>query len=167
MTPVEYCESDASGLERVRPLWTALNDHHHEHSRWFRKQYEQMIFEDRAAHFLAIARTGSLRVDIARDPEAGLDAGYCVSSLTPETIGEIESIFVLEAYREHAIGSTLVTRALAWMRAGGAARIRVSVAQGNEAAEGFYGRFGFLPRMTVLEIPPEETTTPPHPARKT
>ncbi|PKG31233.1 N-acetyltransferase, partial [Methanoregula sp.] len=48
-------------------------------------------------------------------------------------------------------GSELVSRALAWFREGHAQRIRVSVADGNEAAFAFYRKFGFFPRMTVLE----------------
>jgi ribosomal protein S18 acetylase RimI-like enzyme len=74
-----------------------------------------------------------------------------VSSLSPERGGEIESIFILERYRSLGIGSTLVNRALAWFSENCTVRNRVSVSDGNEAAEGFYKKFGFYPRMTVLE----------------
>ena len=44
-----------------------------------------------------------------------------------------------------------MTRAIAWLDNAGAVRKRVSVAYGNEAAGTFYRKFGFYPRMTVLE----------------
>jgi diamine N-acetyltransferase len=154
MTAAEYVVSDASSLETIRPLWTLLNAYHHQRSSSFQKHYEAMSFDDRKAHFSDLARTGSLRVDIARDPVTRRNIGYCVSSLSCEKTGEIESIFIEEQFRGHEIGSTLVSRALGWMNVGGAVKVRVSVAQGNEPAFDFYKKFGFIPRMTVLEIPP-------------
>jgi GNAT superfamily N-acetyltransferase len=110
-----------------------------------------MRFEDRKIFFERLAGTGSLRVDLAVDPETGRYIGYCVSSLSREKTGEIESIFVEERYRNLGVGSHLITRALGWLNAGGSVRNRVSVGDGNEDAFGFYQKFGFFPRMTVLE----------------
>jgi ribosomal protein S18 acetylase RimI-like enzyme len=42
-------------------------------------------------------------------------------------------------------------KALAWLNGKGAKKKIVSVAVGNEQAYGFYSRFGFLPRRTLLE----------------
>lgn len=153
MNAIEYVLTDASALESLRPLWTQLNEFHHRRANFFKSHYERMSFDERMAHFLNLARTGYLRVEIARDTSLGWDVGYCVSSIDGEKHGEIESVFVIEAYRRRSVGSTLVTRALRWMEDAGAARIRVSVADGNEPAGNFYRKFGFLPRMTVLEIP--------------
>lgn len=66
-------------------------------------------------------------------------------------MGEVESLFVEPAYRSEGIGTVLVTRGLAWMNSIGAVRKRVSVGDGNETAWAFYRKFGFYPRMTVLE----------------
>ena len=66
-------------------------------------------------------------------------------------MGEVESLFVEDAYRSEGIGTTLVIRGLAWMDHLGTVRKRVSVGEGNEAAWTFYRKFGFYPRMTVLE----------------
>jgi ribosomal protein S18 acetylase RimI-like enzyme len=68
-----------------------------------------------------------------------------------EKTGEVESLFVDAAYRSEGIGSALVTRGLAWMDSFGVVRKQVSVSDGNEAAWEFYRKFGFYPRMTVLE----------------
>ena len=77
--------------------------------------------------------------------------GYCVSSVSVDNTGEIESLFVDREFRSAGIGTALVTRGLGWMDSLGALRKRVSVGDGNESAWTFYRKFGFFPRMTVLE----------------
>jgi diamine N-acetyltransferase len=160
MTAVEYVLTNASAFESLRPLWNQLNEYHHQRSRFFRAHYEHWTYDDRKAYFESLARTGSLRVDVARDPVLVWDVGYCVSSLNNEKHGEIESVFVIEAYRNRSVGSTLIGRALQWMEEMGAERIRVSVADGNESACEFYRKSGFRPRMTILEIPRQDSPTP-------
>ena len=111
-----------------------------------------MTFARRKAYFEKLAASGSLRLDLAFDLEnGGKDVGYCVSSLSPEKSGEIESIFVEETYRSRGIGSALMKTALAWFGEHGSVQNRVSVSDGNEGAGEFYRKFGFYPRMTVLE----------------
>lgn len=138
-------------IELIRPLWIQLNAYHHAHAGTFRGHYERMTFDDRKAHFQKIAENGRLRIDLAYDTSAGQYVGFCVSSLSAENYGEIESVFVGEAYRSRGTGSELLRRALLWLGENGSVRNRVSVADGNEAAFGFYRKFGFFPRMTVLE----------------
>lgn len=151
MQPVEYQETDITGIERIRPLWVQLNRHHHANARAFRDIYAGWTFDDRKAYFTTVAQKGSLRIDLAFDPEHGRYAGYCISSLSKDRAGEIESIYVDETYRMLGIGTNLLTRALTWLNNNGSIRNRVSVADGNEAAFPFYRKFGFYPRMTVLE----------------
>ena len=151
MDRVEYITTDEHDLEAIRHLWTQLNEHHHERASHFRLHYKQMTFDNRKKYFETIASTGILRLDLAQDPVSHQFVGYCVSSISPEKNGEIESIFVEPDYRSHHIGSDLVSRALAWMDASGGRRKRVSVGEGNEEAWQFYRKFGFYPRMTVLE----------------
>lgn len=151
MTSLEYRVTDARDLDLIRPLWNQLNSHHLGRSRAFQHRFRERTFEDRMVYFGKIAAVGSLRVDLAFDPGAGRYVGYCVSSLSEEKEGEIESIFVEEGCREQGVGSTLMTLALTWLDQHGSVRNRVSVGEGNEAAFGFYGKFGFSPRMTVLE----------------
>lgn len=146
-----YRTTGFSEIDLIRPLWEQLNAHHHAGALRFRDHYERMTFEDRRLHFLSCHESGNLRIDLAMDPETGRYVGYCVSSLTPERNGEIESLFVEPGYRSQGIGTALVTRALAWMDGCGAERIRVVVGDGNEPSFAFYEKFGFFPRMTVLE----------------
>ncbi len=151
MPPIEYRTTDIREIELIQPLWIQLNEYHHEKAKAFRQHYERMTFEDRKRYFENLSLTGSLMVDLATDTTAGRYVGYCVSSLSKDHMGEIESVFVEERFRSQGIGSALVTRALSWLAANGSARNRVSVGDGNEGAWIFYRKFGFYPRMTVLE----------------
>lgn len=149
--PIEYHTTDIREVEQIRPLWVQLNEHHRLNARTFRSQYERMTFEDRKAYFRKVAAIGIVQIDLAFDPETGRYVGYCVSSLSKDKAGEIESIYVEEGYRSQGIGAALMERALKRLDAGGSVRNRVSVGDGNEVAFGFYRKFGFFPRMTVLE----------------
>jgi ribosomal protein S18 acetylase RimI-like enzyme len=115
-----------------------------------------MTFEDRKLYFQKIHETGQLRLDLATEPITGMCAGYCVSSVSAENTGEVESLFVAVTYRSQGIGTILVSRALAWMDSLGTSRNRVSVGDGNEAAWAFYRKFGFYPRITILEQKKDE-----------
>ena len=151
MPPIECRSTDIKEIELIRPLWVQLNDHHHAMARVFRNHYEQWTFEDRKAYFEKVAAAGSLKLDLAFDSQRDRCVGYCVCSLSKEKTGEIESIFVDDAYRSQGIGTALVTRALAWLDMNGSVKNRVPVADGNEVAWDFYKKFGFYPRMMVLE----------------
>ena len=98
------------------------------------------------------AAGGQMRVDIALDVEAdGAAVGYLVSSVSVERVGTVESIFVLEAYRGLGVGDTLMRTALSWMDENSVTEKIIEVTVGNEQVHGFYGRFGFMPRQTLLK----------------
>ena len=148
---VQYSVTGFAEIDQIRSLWEQLNDHHYANARAFRDVYSAWGFDDRKAHFAKLALSGQFRIDLASDPVSGSHVGYCVSSLSPLLDGEIESVFVEAGFRSQGIGSALIARTLQWFERQGAQRVRVSVADGNEAAFPFYRKFGFYPRMTVLE----------------
>jgi diamine N-acetyltransferase len=156
MSSIEYRRTDIREIDSIRPLWRLLNEHMSTQTTNFRSHFEQMTFEKRKAYFEQSASAGTLCIDVAFDVmDRDRYVGYCVSSLskekTGEITGEIESIFVDNAYRSCGIGSTLVTRALLWFDENGSTRNRVSVSEGNEPVWKFYKKFKFYPRMIVLE----------------
>jgi ribosomal protein S18 acetylase RimI-like enzyme len=151
MHAVLYRTTGYNEIEIIRPLWEQLNAYHHTKASRFRDHYEKMTFEDRRSHFCRLHESGHLRLDLAQDKKTGRYIGYCVSSLSADNSGEIESLFVDSEFRSAGIGTALVTRGLGWMDSLGAVRKRVSVGDGNESAWVFYRKFGFYPRMTVLE----------------
>ena len=90
-------------------------------------------------------------MNLAKDAFKGRFVGYCVSSISPEMEGEIDSIYVEEEYRSEGIGGSLIQRALSWMDENGIKKRVIVVANGNEESIAFYKNYGFYPRATVLE----------------
>jgi diamine N-acetyltransferase len=149
---IKYTHGDQSLLDSLKPLWEALNIYHCSRSEHFKSHYRAMTFEKRKAAILKKTLDGGeLRVDLAVDEATGKGVGYIISNLNAEKTGEIESVYVNDAYRRMGIGGTLMISALAWMGKKGAVEKLVEVSVGNEVAWGFYGRFGFKPRKTVLK----------------
>jgi GNAT superfamily N-acetyltransferase len=152
MSPFTYHTTDIRDIDIIRPLWNQLNAYMYTRATTFRSHFEQMTFDKRKAYFEKVAAAGPLRLDLAyAEQENGRCIGYCVSSFSVEKTGEIESIFVEDPYRSWGIGSALMTKALAWLEENGSIRNRVASSNGNEEVWDFYKKFGFYPRLTVLE----------------
>ncbi len=151
ISKISFLCGNESLLDEVRQLWEELNQHHLSLSPNFKPYYEEMTFPKRKQALLQKTARGEMRVDIAVDREKNRKVGYCISSLDCEQTGEVESIYVLEAYRGMGIGGKLMKSALSWMETKEAAKKIVIVAAGNEQAFGFYERYGFRVRKTMLE----------------
>jgi diamine N-acetyltransferase len=151
MREIEFIEGNQDHLDLVQPLWQKLTEHHKALSRYFKDHFASFTFALRKEQLLKKSREGALHVDLARDPSSGAFVGYCVTSLNGEKQGEIESIYVEKDYRGCGIGDSLMKRALSWLEAAKVTKIILGVADGNESVFGFYRRFGFYPRITVLE----------------
>ncbi|MGD0407359.1 MAG: GNAT family N-acetyltransferase [Candidatus Bathyarchaeia archaeon] len=147
---IKYVHGDGGMLDEIKVLWETLNRHHLSVSPYFKDYYLTLTFEERKRAILQRASGGEVRVDLALDASGEL-VGYCVSSIDRWLTGEIDSIFVTAKYRGQGIGRALMEKALTWLNGKGAKKKIVSVAVGNEQAYGFYSRFGFLPRRTLLE----------------
>jgi ribosomal protein S18 acetylase RimI-like enzyme len=146
-----YIGGDEALLDRIKPLWEALNRYHLGLSQNFKQYYFDMTFQKRKADLLKKAGLGEMHVEIAVDKVSGQNVGYCVSSITLEKIGEIKSIFVSETFRGMGIGDVLMQKVLIWLEQNGAVEKIVEVTAGNERAWVFYARYGFLPRKTMLK----------------
>jgi ribosomal protein S18 acetylase RimI-like enzyme len=119
-----------------------------------------MPFEERKRFLLEKSRGGAIRIDLAKDKGTGVLIGYCVSSLTEKKQGEIDSIYIEADYRRRGIGDAFMKKALGWLADRAATRIIVGVASGNEESFPFYSRYGFYPRVTVLEQAETKETGP-------
>jgi ribosomal protein S18 acetylase RimI-like enzyme len=148
---IKYIYGSEVLLDSVQSLWEALNALHLSVSVDFKQYYRDMTFEKRKAAFLKKAKAGKMRVDLAVDEESGRNVGFTVSSMNAEKIGEVESIFVDKEFRGCGVGDAMMKHVLAWMDEECAESKIAEVAAGNEAAFGFYRRYGFLPRETVLK----------------
>lgn len=148
---IEFVSGGAELLERVRPLWAELRRHVGGRSRHFSQEMASMTWEERRSEILDKAAGGGVRIDLAIEAGTSRAVGYCVSSLTREGEGEIDSIFVVADQRGRGIGDQLMRRAMAWLDASGARSETLEVTWGNDEVMGFYAQRGFLPRRVILE----------------
>lgn len=147
---LEYIHAGPESLDEIKKLWEKLNLLHSTLSAYFADLALQRTFEARKNELQEKALTGWLRVDLARDRATGQVIGYVVATLSNAAAGEIDSIFVEEAYRGKGVGKRLMKRSLSWLDECGARMKSINVAVGNEMAFGFYRKFGFYPITTTL-----------------
>ena len=148
---IEYTETDGQGLDLIEFLWQKLNDLHGELSEYFSASYPKNTFERRKQELLDKSAGGAMRVDIARDTDTRKIIGYCVSTISEASKGEIDSIYIEDGYRRSGIGDFLMRKALDWMDGKAVNRKVVEVIVNNGEALNFYERYGFYPRSTILE----------------
>lgn len=135
-------------LDSIAQFWKELNQLHADKSVYFSDFYHKFTFAERKKDLIQKAEMSDLRVALCLN--ASFDpVGYCVTTAQAGE-GEIESIYVKDAYRNQGIGTALMRDAIAWLEVRGINRIRVSVAVGNEAVFSFYQKFGLYPRVTHL-----------------
>ncbi len=148
---IKYVHGDETILDQIKALWTGLNEHHLLLSPYFKQHYNTFTFEQRKAALQKKAKQAKIRVDLAVDKETNQNVGYIVCTLNKEKTGEIDSLFVSPAFRGLGVGDELIKKALAWLDKKGAVEKIVSVGVGNEQAFGFYSRYGFYPKNTMLK----------------
>lgn len=148
---ISYTELNNEQIDVIKPLWNKLRDHHGKLSTHFPEIYANTVFEERKKKLLKKSEKGTLRIDTARNKETGELIGYCISSISDELVGEVDSIYLEKEYRSFGIGDKLMERSLNWMDDSGVKSKKIVVAVGNEDLLSFYRRYNFLPRHLVLE----------------
>ena len=139
---------DHSSLSEIKELWEELNQLHFKKSPDFKNHYGAFTFEAREQSLLATAARGKLFVVIAFLNE--IKIGYCVSSVVDD-VGEIDSIYIKPDYRNNHIGSILLESSLNLIKENCVKSIKIAVSVGNEEVFGFYAKYGFKPRLTILQ----------------
>lgn len=147
---IRYEVMTEEGLDLIGPLWLELRQMHRARSTYFQNTLGLKSFEERREELLEKAGGGLMRVELAR-AEDGRAVGYCVSSVSQDMTGEVDSIFVTAAFRGMGIGTALMEGALRWMENLGVKRKVLLAIVGNEEVHSFYARFGFLPKSVLLE----------------
>lgn len=128
-------------------MWEWLRDHHNTLSR----RTGSINFQDRAEQFREKSINGKLFILVALDEVAVRKIGYCISSITNTSEGEIDSLFILDEYRSHGIGDSFVTRTIEWFEQNNIKDIKITVQYENEAVVGFYRKYDFFPRSIILK----------------
>ncbi len=148
---------DENSFDAVQPLWEKLRAYHANLPWRFAAEMHRSSFEPRKQELLAKAVSGKLRIELVSKPSDMADVAYCISTVSADCRGEVDSLFVDEGFRGCGIGSELLRRALAWLESAGATSKLVTVAHSNEEALAIYNRFGFYPRTIVLQQNRNET----------
>ncbi|MBI5459415.1 N-acetyltransferase [Methanobacterium sp.] len=151
MVNIVFIETGAFDLDLIQQLWEKLNDHHRKQKSDFKEHYENFTFPERAEALLKKSLEGDMHIGRAEEKKTGLLVAYCITTISPDNEGEIDSIYVEEEYRGHGFGDELIKRSLEWMDKKGVKKKTVRVAVGNQDAVSFYERYGFRPRSITLE----------------
>jgi ribosomal protein S18 acetylase RimI-like enzyme len=138
-------------LGLVRPMWEHLNLMNIDRSVYFEDHFKELDFETRMQPVISKGRKGASLVILAFDDDRKENIGYCVATIDPDHIAEIDSIFVMELYRNEGIGGRMLDAAIKWIDAFPVKETVLSVTFGNEDAPRFYERHGFHPRKTIFE----------------
>ena len=99
---------------------------------------------------LAKTANGELHVQLVYASNKNNPIGFCITSLSENSIGEIETLFVLDKYQGNKIGTKLIQKSLQWMESNKAVEQKLMVAAGNENVFSFYQKFGFSHGCTIL-----------------
>jgi diamine N-acetyltransferase len=145
MGQFDYREVGIDQLDKVRLLWERLNMHHAQLSRHFSAGRMNRTFEPRRQEFLNKAKDGKLKIELVYHANEQLPLAYCITNISSDGIGEIDSLYVEENFRGRGIGTELMRHALEWLNREGAAAKTIVVLHENDAALTFYERYGFYP----------------------
>ena len=148
---ITYIELDSNQIDSIKHLWEKLRDQHRELSPYFPERYVELTFQERKEDLLEKSEKGVLKIDAAYDESTERFIGYCISSISDEKIGEVDSIYLDKKYRSSGIGDALMKRSLDWMDQIGVETKRIMIAAGNENTLAFYSRYQFFPTHIILE----------------
>jgi putative acetyltransferase len=135
----------SADLSLLKPLWEELNEHHLRNSEHFKDWFRDYSFEKHVEMRLKGKELFAQAIEAG-----GSYVAFCLSTLGAISQGEIDSLYVREAFRGSGYGRALVESALAWLGERKAAAVTISAAGGNEEVFGFYAKFGFFPSGHVL-----------------
>lgn len=151
MVNLIFIDCGPGNLDLIQPLWEKLNRHHLNQKSDFQEHYANFTFQERKEALLKKTRDGEMLISLAEDKDSGILVGYCITTLSPENKGEIDSIYVEEKYRSLGIGKELMKRSLMWMDEKGVKTRKVAVATSNQETISFYESYGFRSRSITLE----------------
>lgn len=149
MAEVVYETGGQELLDRIEPMWLALNEHQVRCSTDFSQAFQGRTMDSRRQRWVASGVNG-LRIRMAILD--GRDLGYCLSFIGGKMDAVLESLFVDEALRGRGVGLALARDALDWFGERGAKTIGLEVTVGNDHARDFYLKLGFKPFKLTMRL---------------
>lgn len=141
---ITYKVAGIESIDIIKPLVKKLCDYHKGISSYFSKEFEVDNYDQRKN---LISSKENVQLTIAHKDDEPV--AYLVASVDGSE-GTIESLYVDDDYRGYAIGDTLMSLSLDWIRKHEPESIKISVAYGNQVLS-FYEKFGFYPRSIILK----------------
>jgi ribosomal protein S18 acetylase RimI-like enzyme len=155
---IAYTAKGKQDLDSIALLWDKLREHQRVLSLHFPQHYASRTWKRRKAELLQRAREGGFHLDIVTDSKTKKIIGYCVSTISSDKQGQLESIYIEPEYRKAGIGDRLMQKALQWMEKNQTKTKTLIVGVGNEEVLSFYSRYGFFPKhITAEQVETEET----------
>lgn len=152
MVAIEYRELPIEEIDKIKPLWEKIKIHHYERATVFKADFEKVTFSERKRK-ISMGKK-EVRIIVAQDGNTSQIVGYCLSSISQDDVGEVDSLYIEEKFRRLGIGKELMRRTLEWFNENGIQEIIIALALGNEEALPFYEQFGFAPRTYILKQKP-------------
>lgn len=147
----EYSEISRQDIDFIQPLWEKLREYQQVRSPHFPQHYKRRTWKRRKVELLKKASSDGLYIEIATDSDIKEIIGYCMSTVSSDKQGCLESIYVEPNYRRLGIGDHLMQRAITWMDKKHATTKTLIVGVGNEEVLKFYSRYGFYPKYITVE----------------
>jgi len=151
MRKYEIKQGGMDDLDSIKPLWEKLNQIHHAISPFFKERFHNMDWDKRKSKLLN--KASEILFEYAIDKEEKKIIGYCISTIHKDDtkIGEIDSIYIDDAYRKSGIGKKFIENALQWLKSKNTETQILYVSVGNEKVLDFYKQFNFYPLHIELQ----------------
>ena len=145
---ITYKELEIDDVSRIEPLWKELITYLKEKSKLHKQEYVNKTFEGRMKGYYDKISNGYYRILVAKDESK--DIAYCLSSITKDKIGEIDSLYINPLYRNKGIGEYLIKDAFMFFDQHQTVKDIVQASEGNEEVLSFYEKQGFFMRYYTL-----------------
>ena len=148
---IRYEHGGKELVSATKEMWIKLTKYHEDNSNHFKSVFRSITFEKRTKKLML--EELKVYVQIAVDVNINKYIGYIISSYDNTGNGEIESLYIDSDYRGNKIGEIFMTKSIEWLDENNANKIIIGVAAGNEKVYDFYEKFGFYPKVAILERP--------------
>lgn len=134
-------------VEIIRDLWEKNRKYHEDTSKYFKKLYCSINFDERIKVFGKYSEN-KIKISIVKKEDKYI--GYCISTID-NSKGELGTLHIDKTQRGKGIGKNLVQEHLKWMKEKKCEEIGVTVSQENDLAIGFYKKLGFYPNTLYMQ----------------
>ena len=150
MNSYKFLEGSSELLAYCHDLWDLFIQNQIQNAGEMSDGVLAYLQSQRDGGLVAKTSNGKLHIQLVYTSDRDKPIGFCITSLSNDSIGEVEALYVLDEYRSNNLGTKLLQRSLQWMEAHNALEQKLIVAAGNEKVFPFYQKFEFYTGYTAL-----------------